>query len=92
MANGLPYVVSDWAVHDLLDAHSVAEAETVQLMLAKLRYALGHYPGKTLAIDPHRIQSYSKRQTVRRKKDGNSPAAKQLQTFFIFCALTVTLQ
>jgi len=86
VANGLPYVVSDWAVHDLLKAHTVAEAQNVQLMLGKLRHALGHYPGNTLAIDPHRIRSYSKRQMVRRKKDRHAPAAKQLQTFFIFDA------
>jgi hypothetical protein len=35
-----------------------------------------------LAIDPHRIPSYTKRQTVRRKKDPKAPAVKQLQTFF----------
>lgn len=82
VANGLPFVTSDWAVHDLLDAHTVAEARALQLMLGKLRQTLGHYPGKILAIDPHRIQSYSKRQMVRRKKDARSPATKQLQTFF----------
>lgn len=82
VANGLPFVTSDWAVHQLLDAHSVAEAQAVQLMLGKLRKALGHYPGQVLAIDPHRIPSYSKRQMVRRKKDPEAPATKQVQTFF----------
>jgi hypothetical protein len=86
VANGLPFVVSDPAVHHLLDAHSVAEAQQVQLMLGKLRQALGHYPGEILAIDPHRIPSYTKRQTVRRKKDPTAAAAKQLQTFFAFDA------
>jgi hypothetical protein len=82
VANGLPFVTSDWAVHQLLDAHSVAEAQAVQLMLGKLRKALGHYPGQILAIDPHRIPSYSKRQMVRRKKDRHAPATKQVQSFF----------
>jgi hypothetical protein len=84
VANGLPFVVSDWEVHDLLKLHTVSDAQAVQIMLGKLRYTLGHYPGKVIAIDPHRIQSYSKRQMVRRKKDRHAPATKQLQTFFAF--------
>jgi hypothetical protein len=86
VANGLPFVVSDPAVHHLLDTHSVAEAQRIQLMLGKLRQALGHYPANVLAIDPHRIPSYTKRQTVRRKKDPTAAAVKQLQTFFAFDA------
>lgn len=82
VANGLPFVVSDPAVHHLLNAHTVADAQATQLMLGKLRQALGHYPAQVLAIDPHRIPSYTKRQTVRRKKDPKAPAIKQLQTFF----------
>lgn len=86
VANGLPFVVSDPAVHYLLDAHSVAEAQRMQVMLGKLRQALGHYPSEVLAIDPHRLLSYTHRQTVRRKKDPAAPAVKQLQTFFAFDA------
>lgn len=82
VANGLPFVVSDAAVHHLLDAHSVAEAQRIQVMLGKLRQTLGHYPAQVLAIDPHRILSYTKRQTIRRKKEPTAPAVKQLQTFF----------
>lgn len=86
VANGLPFVVSDPAVHYLLDAHSVAEAQRMQRMLGKLRQALGHYPSEVLAIDPHRLPSYTQRQTVRRKKDPAAPAVKQLQSFFAFDA------
>lgn len=86
VANGLPFVVSDPAVHDLLDAYTVREAEALQLMLGKIRETMGHFPGRILAVDPHRIQSYSKRQMVRRKKDPKSPATKQLQTFFLLDA------
>jgi hypothetical protein len=82
VANGLPFVVSDPAVHQLLGAHTVADAQATQLMLGKLRDALGHYPAKVLAIDPHRIPSCSRRQMVRRKKDPQARAIKQLQTFF----------
>ena len=84
VANGLPFVASDWAVHQLLDSHTVAEAQRIQLMLGKLRQALGHYPGEVLAIDPHRIPSYSNRQMTLRKERPNAPASKQLQTFFSF--------
>lgn len=86
VANGLPFVTSDWAVHELLNSHTIAEAQGIQLMLGKLRQALGHYPGEVLAIDPHRIPSYSKRQMVRRKKAPKAIATKQLQTFFSFDA------
>ncbi|MEA1926657.1 MAG: hypothetical protein U9N73_00505 [Candidatus Auribacterota bacterium] len=86
VANGLPFVASDVSVHNLLNAHTVAEAQSLQLMLGKIRHALGHYPGKVLTIDPHRIPSYSKRQMVHKRKSSNSPAIKQLQTFFSFDA------
>lgn len=82
VANGLPFVASDWAIHDLLDAHTISEAQNIQIMLGNLRCALGHYEGKVIGVDPHRVKSYSKRQMVRRKKDPNSPPSKQLQTFF----------
>ena len=86
VANGLPFVGSDNSIHELLNAHTVCDAHVVQMMLGKFRKALGHYPGTVLAMDPHRIQSYSKRQMVRRKKSPSSPAMKQIQTFFIFDA------
>ena len=86
VANGLPFVASSSAVHELLDSHTVAEAQVIQLMLGKLRQALGHYPGKVLAIDPHRILSHSNRQMVRRKKDPQALATKQVQTFFVLDA------
>jgi len=82
VSNGLPFVASDWAIHDLLDAHTISEAQNIQIMLGKLRYALGHYQGEVVGIDPHRVQSYSKRHMVRRKKDPHSVPSKQIQTFF----------
>ncbi|MCJ7774793.1 MAG: hypothetical protein MUP08_00235, partial [Desulfobulbaceae bacterium] len=86
VANGLPFVASSSAVHGLLDSHTVAEAQAIQLMLGKLRQVLGHYPGKILAVDPHRILSHSNRQMVRRKKDPQALATKQVQTFFVLDA------
>jgi len=39
LLNGFPFVASDQAIHDLLEAHSVAEAEALQLHLGLLRRA-----------------------------------------------------
>jgi len=82
LANGLPFVASDPAVHELLDAHTVAEAQALQLALGKIRRASGHFGGTLLALDPHRIRSYSKRQMRQRKEGKNAEASKVSQTFF----------
>src|ERR1700678_3937395 len=39
LANGLPFLASDVAVHQLLQAHSVADAQNLQIALGKLRRA-----------------------------------------------------
>jgi hypothetical protein len=90
LANGLPFVATDAAIHYLLDAHTVADAQRLQLALGKIRRTLGHFNGNVLAIDPHRIKSYSKRQMVRRQKDSGSKPEKMAQTFF--CLDTETKQ
>ena len=54
LLNGLPFVVSDSSLHDLLEAHTVQQAEELQLALGCLRRARGHFQGRLLAIDPHR--------------------------------------
>jgi hypothetical protein len=82
LANGLPFIATDAAIHHLLDEHTVADAQHLQLALGKIRQTFGHFKGRILAIDPHRITSYSKRQMVRRKKDKDSKATKMAQTFF----------
>jgi len=89
LANGLSFVATDVAIHDLLDSHCVAEAQRLQIALGKIRQTFGHFRGKILAIDPHRIKSYSKRQMVRRKKDNADPKPnKMAQTFFCLDADT----
>ncbi|MEK7993134.1 MAG: hypothetical protein AAB403_04950 [Planctomycetota bacterium] len=82
LANGLPFVASDPAVHELLDAHTVAESQALQVALGKIRRASGHFDEKLLALDPHRIRSYSKRQMRQRKEGKEAPATKVSQTFF----------
>jgi hypothetical protein len=90
LVNGLPFIATDQAMHDLLHAHSVAEARTLQLHLGLLRRARGHYVGRLLAIDPHRLHSYTKRQTIRYRGDEASKPYKMAQTFF--CLDTATQQ
>lgn len=82
LANGLPFVVTDTAVHDLLAAHTIAEAQEVQVALGRIRKASGHFPGRLLALDPHRLTSTSKRSMQWRKADPEAPAQKVVQTFF----------
>lgn len=82
LANGLPFIATDSGIHHLLDSHSVAEAQRLQLALGKVRQSLGHFKGRLLALDPHRIKSYSQRQMIRRKKDRYSDPCKMAQTFF----------
>jgi hypothetical protein len=88
LANGLPFVASDPAIHDLLDAHTVAQACDLQVALGHIRRASGHFRGRLLAIDPHRMRSYSKRQMRRRRPPKETTAYKTAQTFFCLDADT----
>src|SRR5258705_3771327 len=56
--NGLPCVVADLPVHQLLVAVSIADAQRLQVALGLVRRASGHYQGTLLVIDPHRIRKY----------------------------------
>ncbi len=86
LANGLPFLPSDSAIHDLLNAHTVAQAHQLQIRLGQLRRASGHLPGQLLALDPHRQISYSKRDMVQRRPAASQPATKQAQSFFLLDA------
>ncbi len=88
LANGLPFIATDPAIHHLLDNHSVAEAQRLQIALGKVRQTFGHFKGKTIILDPHRIKSSSKRQMIRRQKDKESSPTKVAQTFFALDADT----
>jgi hypothetical protein len=88
VANGLPFVATDQAIHDLLEAHIIAEAQALQVALGRIRHASGHFRGHLLAIDPHRLVSHSKRRMRMRKADSKSPATKTTQTFFCLDADT----
>jgi len=88
LANGLPLVATDQAVHELLETRSIAESEAVQVALGRIRHAGGHYAGKVLAIDPHRLVSHTQRRTRMRKASKNATATKTTQTFFCLDADT----
>jgi hypothetical protein len=88
LLNGLPFVVSDQSIHDLLMAHTVQQAEELQLALGCLRRARGHFQGRLLAIDPHRLPSSSKRQMPRYRDNTAIRPYKVSTTFFCLDAET----
>jgi hypothetical protein len=88
VACGLPFVPADAVIHDLLEARCVIDSQKLQLALGKLRRASHHFDGKLVAIDPHRLRSYSKRQMRRHRLDPTLKAVKMGQTFFCLDADT----
>ncbi len=88
LANGLPFVATDTAIHDLLNQRTVDESQRLQVALGKMRVALGHFQGDLLAIDPHRVRSYSKRNTSKRVEEPGTKPIKMAQTFWILDADT----
>ena len=82
LANGLPFTATDQQIHTLLEGHTIAQAQQMQTALGKIRRASGHFTGKLLAIDPHRLLSYTKRRMSQRKANARSVATKTSQTFF----------
>lgn len=83
LANGLPFVPPDLAIHDLLESHTVQQAQQLQIALGKLRRASQHFVGHLLALDPHRLFSYSQRQMRRHRFSAEEKPAKMAQTFFL---------
>lgn len=83
LANGLPFLATDMAVHELLGARTVADSLNLQVALGKIRRASGDFRGRVLAVDPHRIRSYSKRHMRPHREDGRERPTKVAQTFFV---------
>ena len=88
LANGLPFLATDGAVHDLLAARTVADSQGLQVALGKLRRASGHFHARVLAVDPHRVRSFSKRPMRRHRPDEAVRPTKVAQTFFVLDADT----
>jgi len=82
LANGLPFVATDTAIHCLLDEPTMAHTQELQVALGRIRDARGHFPGGLLAIDPHRLPSHSRRQMARHRPKPEQPAMKASQSFF----------
>jgi len=87
LANGLPFLASDVAIHQLLNGHTIEEAKNLQSALGRRRLARRHFGSRVLIIDPHRILSFSRRQ-MRRHKKGQGAPVKVAQTFFCLDADT----
>jgi len=88
LAQGLTFLPADSAIHDLLDAHTCQQASQLQVRLGLLRRASGHFGGKVLALDPHRLLSYSQRDMVERRPSASQSAVKHVQNFFLLDAET----
>lgn len=82
LSNGLPFVPTDYAIHELLGRHTIAQAQALQVALGKIRRASGHFEGRLLGIDPHRIKSSTKRQMRRHRFSAQQKALKMAQCFF----------
>jgi len=88
LSNGLPFVATDAAIHQLLAACTIADSQRLQVALGKIRLASGHFRGSLLAIDPHRVHSYSKRKMRERSEKGGRRPVKMAQTFWVLDADT----
>ena len=53
------------------------------MALGKLRRASGHFHGRLLAVDPHRVCSFSKRHMRPHRRDKDTRSTKVAQTFFV---------
>ena len=84
LANGLPFLASDMAIHELLGARSVGDSLRFQVTLGKIRRASGHFQGRLLAVDPHRVRSFSKRHMcASTAMTSRERPIKTAQTFFV---------
>lgn len=88
LVNGLPFIPADTEIHRLLNAHNMSDAWSLQKTLGRLRRASGHYDGSLLAIDPHHMRSFTRRQTRRHRRDIGERAVKTSQSIFIIDAKT----
>jgi hypothetical protein len=88
LASGLYFLASDVAIHDLLAHCTVSQARALQVALGKIRLSSGHFQGRLLAVDPHRVRSFSKRLMARRRDGKKQPSIKTAQTFFALDADT----
>ena len=87
-ANGLPFLATDQAVHELLRERTIADSQDLQVAWGQIRRSHGDFQGNLLAIDPHFMRSHSKRQTVKKKEKQQAQPYKHSQGFFCLDAET----
>lgn len=89
LANGLPFVATDVAVHSLLAERTVTQTQALQVALGRIRRAGGDFEGRLLAVDPHRTVSHSRRRMRKRVhcRESRRPF-KMAQTFWVLDADT----
>ncbi len=80
--NGLGFLVTDEQVHNLLNKHTIRQAQERQETLAIIRSNNGYYNGDQITLAPHRIVTTSRREMPKKKKQPDEPSRKMLQTFF----------
>jgi len=83
LVNGLPWLATDTAIHHLLAERTIDKTQELQVALGKLRRASEHFAGRVLAMDPHRVRSYSKRQMRRQRSNSHSRPMKNSPTYFV---------
>jgi len=88
LANGLPWVATDTAIHTMLDRHTMQDACTYQVELGRLRRACGHLPLRLVAIDPHRVASATIRRMVKAIPSPGMPPTPVANMFFALDADT----
>jgi hypothetical protein len=88
LANGLPFIATDTEIHSLLNTCTIAQSIALQRDLGMRRQKRGHYTSDVLALDPHRITSYSRRIMPKKKKNPQDSQKKVVQTFFCIDAFT----
>ena len=83
-ANGLSALLnsSRRLYDDALAARTVAESLHLQVALGKIRRASGHFRRRLIAIDPHRVRSFTKRHMRPHRHDKRERPTKTAQTFF----------
>lgn len=88
LVNGMSRLVTDQQVHKLLDQHTMEQGQELLIQLGHQRRLCGHYHSDTIAIDPHRIVSTSKRVMTKKMKGSDCPSQKMIQTYFSVCTVT----
>ena len=78
LSNGLPFVPTDFAIHEMLGRRTMAQAQkALQVALGKIRRASGHFQGRLLGIDPLGLAISFALPTFAQQKDTVDPKVEQ---------------